>query len=107
MEGIINEKYEKPKKIEDPKHVIYWCEQEGIFLGSFKNKVQKFIEHNCVKKTEEGWEVKPIEGYNHTTHKVKIEGEDLKCSCQGFQKNGDCSHLAAIRAYTFKQQWNG
>ncbi len=54
-------------------------------------KIVVYDEYNAV--------ILPIEGYNTTTHRIT----NNKCSCQGYKKNGYCSHLLALKIYQQKK----
>ena len=97
-------KIEKPEKL-TAKNVCYWMESEGILLGDMKSKAKKFIKNGCVKKAirDNVFIVKPLEGYNITTHLVDNE----ICSCQWRQKhNLECSHEMAVKIFKFLENWN-
>ena len=95
-------KIEKPKKL-NFKTVIYWVEKEGVLIGDQQIKAEKFLEFNCIEKTEKGFICKPIPGYNKSTYKL-IDG---KCSCQFNKKYGkNCSHLLALFLFQYMERWN-
>lgn len=101
-------KEEKPKRLTNSRHVVYWAEESGMLLGDMKSKAQKFLEMGCILETEDTalFVVNHIEGYNKTNHQVNIKHE--KCSCQASRRNNIiCSHIQAVKLYIFQRSWNG
>ena len=93
----------EPPKILNNRTLIYWAEKEGYILGNMKHKALKFLEYNCIREVENGWDILPIENYNVTTHKIR----NGKCTCQYNTKyDKECSHLIAVRLWDFKEKWN-
>lgn len=87
-------------------------EKHKLSKATMANKAIKFLEFDCIERTENGFICKPIPGYNQTTYTIKDLGEVFECNCQGFQtklKNdgvGDCTHCLAVKSFIFMEQYN-
>jgi hypothetical protein len=97
--------------------VCYWDPVSQTLLKKKENgdteaatllgKAKKFLEFNCVEKVnQEEWTMLPIQGYNTTTYKIKLVGDQLVCNCQGFKTNKYCSHCLAVTQYEFIEDYN-
>jgi len=92
--------------------VQYYSEHLKALANSQSYKAEKFLEHGCLEydKASKTWKVKPIEGYNSTTHEITKENGAFVCSCQGCQKrlaqgqDPNCSHIGAL--YLFFERRN-
>ena len=111
----IKEIYEamKPYKIEPPKefkpwNVMYWepksqellkQKQDGkTEVATLLNKARDFLENDCIQLAGANKFIcKPIAGYNKTTYTIN----DDKCNCQGYAKNGFCSHCLAVCQFIY------
>ena len=96
---------EKPEKLK-AKNIIYWAEKDGILLGNMKSKAIKFLENDCIKETEKGYNIIPILGYNVTTHKVTKKDNEMFCTCQYNKKYlKECSHIKSVILYEFQKRY--
>jgi len=76
---------------------------------SLLTKAKDFLEMGCVEQIKaREYRVKPIKGYNKTTHIVYINPSGQKvCDCQGWNtkvRNGDkgsCSHCLAVSQFIY------
>lgn len=107
----------KTERIEEPEiidfhNVMYW-EPESKQLMARKqngereattmlNKAHKFLMAGCISQKSEGiYMIKPLINYNKTTYTVIEKDGGYYCNCQGFHKNGSCSHILAVRQFIF------
>jgi len=78
--------------------IQYWSDHFQQLGHAPKKKAQKLIDLQRIKYTGGCTYVAlPIEGYNTRVHVMrKDETGSFRCSCQGFSKNGTCSHIGAL-----------
>jgi len=114
MEEIIKKSIvsaEEPE-IVDFHNVMYWEPNSKQLIErknngereatSMLNKAHKFLTAGCVCQKSEGiYMIKPLINYNKTTYTVIEKDGGYYCNCQGFHKNGSCSHILAVRQFIF------
>lgn len=100
--------YEPPREL-NFKNVMYWETESRQLLELKQNgdkeaatlltKAKHFLENDCIEQINRKlFIVKPIKNYNKTTYRIKnINDEEFICNCQGFSKNGICSHIIAVK----------
>jgi len=73
-------------------------------LKSQKEKMKKFIEHDCIEYIgHDKWNVLPIPNYNKNTYRVVFDGE-WDCNCQWRTLNGlKCSHIGAVQMWLMRK----
>ena len=61
-------------------------------------KIKKILLNNCLHKiNDDYWQCHPIRGYNTNTYNlIRTQRGDFACNCQGYNKNGICSHVRAL-----------
>ena len=105
------EKIEPPKEFK-PQNVMYWEPKSQTLLRQKKDgnieaatlltKAQTFLENNCIQLAgADKFICKPIEGYNKTTYQINDVIGEYRCNCQGYNKNGFCSHVLAVKQFVF------
>jgi hypothetical protein len=81
--------------------IQYWNELEQKLQFPITTKIKKLVEGQRIKGASPGsdhdYECLPIAGYNVTTYRLWINAGGIRCSCQGFNKKGNCSHERALR----------
>lgn len=89
------------KRAMSAREIQFYDVQTKTLLKSYKHKVRKFLEHDCIEKINySAYKCNPIPGYNTTTYSITNNGS-WSCNCQGFvkRKTGTCSHIEAIKMY--------
>jgi hypothetical protein len=68
---------------------------------NMNDKANKFLERGCINEVGwNTWSCRPILGYNIHTYTIKRHTDGMYyCNCQGFRKNGYCSHIEAVRIF--------
>ena len=86
-----------------PHNIQYFCHHTQEFEHTQVEKAKKFLEHNCLEYTGEGFFIcKPIEGYNTRTYTLRKDKDgEFQCNCQFGRKGDGCSHRLALY-YAFK-----
>lgn len=113
-------KFEPPREF-TPQNICYWepdskqlmvQRKEGdSSAGALLTKARRFLEENCIEKSEGCWICKPIKGYNRKTYHMKLERIGWTCSCQGFKtkiEKGEspiCSHIVALKQKIFSMRF--
>ena len=100
--------------------VMYWEPKCKMLLvkkangdtqaATMLSKAEKLLQYNCIEKIGNIWKIKPIKGYNSTTydiHRGLNSSMDLICNCQGWSKNGNCSHCLGVRMFEYMEEHNG
>ena len=95
------ETYSQPRELNE-KNVIYWSPEYKACIGSVRSKALRFLRDKLIEEVGNQFYVRPIAGYNNTTYLVNEFG----CNCQGFKKNGNCSHTLAVEMYKFIKNYN-
>ncbi|RME52246.1 hypothetical protein D6783_05455 [Candidatus Woesearchaeota archaeon] len=86
----------------------YWNQKERVLeKPSIRKKAENIVKYGLVRKspistsTRRVYTILPKKGYNkrakHVEHNV-LEGT-WNCDCQGFAKNGNCSHVLACKIF--------
>ena len=84
--------------------IRYWASGNKKLFQEFKESIRKkaeyFLRKGLVRPNGMYYYlVLPIPGYNSTPHEVFYNGHEYLCDCQGFKKNGFCSHVLAVMLY--------
>ena len=72
---------------ESPRTVQYYSSHTRALGHRQQNKVEKFLEHDCVRYNPDTkqFSIAPIPGYNVTEHFLERDSElGWTCDCQGF-----------------------
>ena len=94
--------YSRPRELNE-NNVIYWSPEYKACVGSVRDKAIRFLRDKLIEELDIHTHlVHPIPNYNHTTYTVV----DNSCNCQGFKKNGRCSHTLAVSMFKFIKIYN-
>lgn len=79
--------------------VQFYDHRTGELLKSQREKVLKFIEHDCIQQIDEfTYECRPIPGYNTRTYTIRVDRTlTYRCNCQHYvMHETPCSHIGAV-----------
>ena len=86
--------------------VQYWSDHYQTLGHAPQEKAQRLIDMRKIEYSGQGTFIcLPIEGYNKRVHIMrKDETGEFTCSCQGFDRNGTCSHIGALYLFFARGQ---
>jgi hypothetical protein len=80
----------------------YWAEKEGVLIGGQDTKIKRYIEDDCIKKLEGGYDILPIPGTKKINHI-----RNGHCNCQHHKTFGtECSHMKAVKIFEYMNNFN-
>lgn len=88
----------RPGMVEE-KMIQKYEERIQALLKPHQYKVRKILEYGCLDRINPDlYHCNPIVGYNKTVYHLTRDPHNatFKCSCQGFNKKGSCSHQQAL-----------